>query len=263
MTREDASLAVVSKQPEREDKKKVETGRIISSDHLDEILGRVSHMIETERTKLGLVESNSVRGLLSRLEPDQGIALSEIRDVVEEQGFPGMYVDQVMELFYPTAEQQLADLKRHGSIPSLEGLRSIYESFLVRELTKYMSSDEEITCSERYGYYNKESRKLTGKGSNAKFRSRELSISKKETVEKNRGLIFKKKVREYVRSDKFVELDFISDSHADVPKGKYGLMITLKDKDFLRFCGNVLQDLYEEFSGIIELYDVRHEYVIG
>jgi len=242
------------------------SGRLITQEQFLYVIERVSQLYEIDRKRRDIAQLDSVKNALARREPSEGIPLSMVYQSAEELGYPTDYVDKAMSIFYPSATEMLADLKKHGSVPTFDNIREIYKSFLIRSLVRHVPLS-------RIGDYESWTNRDEDDKNNCKtnklwiYQSRTLQMSliTEKVIEKEvKRFLRKKKKVEEVETDitSLVHLEFFPDEHKDVSKGKYGLTITLKDPLFLRLCGDTLKELREEFKDIIEPYNVKHRYVV-
>lgn len=175
---------------------------------------------------------------------DERIPFDVVYQAANELLIPKEYVEKALTIRYQSVEKQLADIRRHGVIPSIGTISSIYHNALINTLKakiptdKFTTNRDDNSSHPMFNFY-----KVIDKEKRSKFLFWEKT----------------KNIRSYKR---LANLQFYSDAGNNAPRQKFKLNIVLKDPLFLHTCGETLEELNEEFKGQMHVYDIRYDYTV-
>jgi len=205
---------------------------IFTSEELTQILIKASALQELDNSeKRGLIE----RRLLEVGETLIGFELAY--EATEDLGIPRKYFDMALKLVDLPLEEQLADLKKYGAVPTVSVFVEDYRKKFGKELNEHyplwdFRSDVNLNTSDNRAYsnidfYKLENRRLESIIGKSKRKLAKLAIEGRGGDSQIKGLKLK---------------------------------LDLFDPHFIAACGQRFEELNEIFSEYISAVNVVHHY---
>ncbi|MEK6970015.1 MAG: hypothetical protein AABW48_06335 [Nanoarchaeota archaeon] len=168
-------------------------------------------------------------------------------EIAQSLGIPASYVEQAIDLHYPSADTQLQDIEEHGAVPTFLTIVNTYLKKLERQLQDDLPQNK-IKQDVVHDKYNP-------RWASATF----VKVSTHQTKKSFLGWQWNKSLRTEI---KLAYCSFRVYWENKTGKDKFNLTVDLYDPLFLRICGSTLKELNQHFQPQIEYYEVKYHYVV-
>lgn len=175
-------------------------------------------------------------------ETPEEISVQTFLDEIESLGINRKYGQKALNTRIPIPEQQLAELRKHGGIPSMKLVFEVYANVLERRL------EDTLISGFRFSRWNESCLKF--------IKTKENWKTKRE------GVIFKRETRvKNIEDNKLLAALRFEDGLFTIYK-HFELSLDLKDPLFLHIFGEDIKKLNNYFKtmGLLSRYDVRYDY---